>query len=223
MAYKQEYLCNLVAVGSLQLGNRLVLSIASLVCQVVKRSVELVMDLTVQPEESEPRPSAVEKEAEDASQSQPDKIPDEKSTVDSNASHFLPSTSEAKPDDEEDIDRRSQARTSSVMKEEDNKELKTEDAVESESSTHQGKNAELAELSNSNDDSEKIIPEVIASKAAPVDSSGPTSSRTSSMTTSVADPAKQMNTRQKATILVLCFINLLKYMDRFTIAGKRTL
>ncbi|XP_046461983.1 protein spinster homolog 1-like [Daphnia pulex] len=44
------------------------------------------------------------------------------------------------------------------------------------------------------------------------------SSITSSSITTVEE-VKQMSRRQLATVLILCFVNLLKYMDRFTIAG----
>lgn len=46
-----------------------------------------------------------------------------------------------------------------------------------------------------------------------------TSSGLSSSTTSIPE-VKQMTKRQLATVITLCFVNLLKYMDRFTIAGK---
>lgn len=48
-------------------------------------------------------------------------------------------------------------------------------------------------------------------------SSATSSSRTTS--TSSIEEVKQMTRRQKVTVIILCFVNLLKYMDRFTIAG----
>lgn len=55
----------------------------------------------------------------------------------------------------------------------------------------------------------------------PEDSSSEPSSSSSitSSTTTIAEEVKQMSRRQLATVLILCFVNLLKYMDRFTIAG----
>jgi hypothetical protein len=47
------------------------------------------------------------------------------------------------------------------------------------------------------------------------------SSSTTSSSIATAEEAKQMSRRQLATVLILCFVNLLKYMDRFTIAGTR--
>ncbi|KAI9560814.1 hypothetical protein GHT06_011766 [Daphnia sinensis] len=44
------------------------------------------------------------------------------------------------------------------------------------------------------------------------------SSSTSSSATSIEE-VKQMTKRQYITVIILCFVNLLKYMDRFTIAG----
>jgi hypothetical protein len=49
----------------------------------------------------------------------------------------------------------------------------------------------------------------------------PSSSMTSSTTT--IEEVKQMSKRQITTVLILCFVNLLKYMDRFTIAGTAVL
>ena len=44
-------------------------------------------------------------------------------------------------------------------------------------------------------------------------------STTSSSTGSIDQTKPTMTRRQLFTVIVLCFINLLKYMDRFTIAG----
>jgi hypothetical protein len=46
------------------------------------------------------------------------------------------------------------------------------------------------------------------------------SSSITSSSIATAEEVKQiMSRRQLATVLILCFVNLLKYMDRFTIAG----
>lgn len=49
------------------------------------------------------------------------------------------------------------------------------------------------------------------------DSRASSSSMTSSATS--IEEVKQMTKRQYMTVIILCFVNLLKYMDRFTIAG----
>lgn len=51
------------------------------------------------------------------------------------------------------------------------------------------------------------------------DKCSPSSTRSSSVTTVVIEDVKPLTRRQFATVIILCFINLLKYMDRFTIAG----
>ena len=58
----------------------------------------------------------------------------------------------------------------------------------------------------------------IPTKEMPKESSGSSSSSMTSSTTTIEE-VKQMSRRQLATVLILCFVNLLKYMDRFTIAG----
>lgn len=56
-----------------------------------------------------------------------------------------------------------------------------------------------------------------STKQKPSDDSGTPSI---SCSTKTSDEVKKMSTRQYATVIILCYVNLLKYIDRFTIAGK---
>ncbi|XP_032786520.2 protein spinster homolog 1 isoform X2 [Daphnia magna] len=55
-----------------------------------------------------------------------------------------------------------------------------------------------------------------STKQKPSDDSGTPSI---SCPTKTSDEVKKMSTRQYATVIILCYVNLLKYIDRFTIAG----
>lgn len=126
-------------------------------------------------------------------------------TIESHGS--LSNTSEVKSDDTSN--RPPPSRTPSVTNAEEIKDAIIEQLVGTELMTNEKKNtAEVEILLNA-------IPTAMS-----VDNTETSSSRTSSMTT-INEPVKQMTARQKATVLVLCFINLLKYMDRFTIAGTK--
>ena len=98
----------------------------------------------------------------------------------------------------------------------ESKTLTTEESV-GEPTIDQEK--EVNKLPVISDDSSVSIP----TKEMPKDSSDdePSSSMTSSTTT--IEEVKQMSKRQITTVLILCFVNLLKYMDRFTIAGTAVL
>lgn len=107
--------------------------------------------------------------------------------------------------------------TPSSVAAKESKTLTTEESV-GEPTIDQEK--EVNKLPVISDDSSLSIP----TKEMPKDSSSddePSSSMTSSTTT--IEEVKQMSKRQITTVLILCFVNLLKYMDRFTIAGTAVL
>lgn len=71
---------------------------------------------------------------------------------------------------------------------------------------------------------EDIAREVRGSAGAENVSAGSDNSSLSSTNQIDGDNSKQskkLSSRERATLLTLCFINLLKYMDRFTIAGMQ--
>lgn len=109
--------------------------------------------------------------------------------------------------------------------------------IEIKTNSNSGNNEETKSLSKSEENTPtqaetipakgiepETISDVIQAKSVdgemtkPTDSNGSSSSVTPSTTTSIHE-VNTMTARQYATVISLCFMNLLKYMDRFTIAG----
>ena len=109
--------------------------------------------------------------------------------------------------------------------------------IEIKTNSNSGNNEETKSLSKSEENTStqaetipakeiepETISDVIQAKSVdgemtkPTDSNGSLSSVTPSTTTSIHE-VNTMTARQYATVISLCFMNLLKYMDRFTIAG----
>lgn len=103
--------------------------------------------------------------------------------------------------------------TSPMKKDDEIEDPKTKDIVEPGSPTLPTTLSQRHSVLKNITDTEAIDSKIISVNSREL------TSTTSSISTTVVEPAKQMTSRQKATVLVLCFINLLKYMDRFTIAG----